>query len=145
VKSFTRMLKDWLDPLSPTVQPATGLQCDQDFAPPEPGFWQASVGRGSDGRLYEMSPADHKRLRPIILRSERAIRNEEIAAKARAARRGGDHLPISIIPYGGREEFEPSPPEAEILPPVPRPVPDWVEWDDIVMPPRGAGDDDLGR
>jgi hypothetical protein len=50
---------------------------------------------------------------------------------------GFRQLPITII--DGRE-FEPALPEAEILPPAPRPAPDFVEWDDIVMPPGGAGD-----
>jgi hypothetical protein len=139
MRFITRMFKDWLDPLPPVAQGPAGVKVDSDFAPPEPGFWQTLLALGSDGRIYEMGPADRKRLqRPIILRDPRAVRNEEIVAAARQRRaRGENAAPITII--GGRE-YEPALPEAEILPPVPRPVQDWVEWDDIAMPPRGAGD-----
>jgi hypothetical protein len=139
MRSFVKTLKDWLsDP--PAVQGSAGLKIDSDFAPPEPGFWQTLFGIGSDGRVYIMDAADHKRLRPIILRDPGSIRNEEVAAEARQRRaaRGGNHLPITII--GDGREFEPALSEAEMLPPAPRPAPDFVEWDDIVMPPRGAGD-----
>jgi hypothetical protein len=125
--------------LPPAVQDPAGLKIDSDFAPPEHGFLQTLLGRGSDGKIYELDAADHRKLRPIILRSERAVRNEQIAAEARQRRaRGGDHLPITII---GDGEFEPALPPAKILPPVPRPVPEPIEWDgDIIMPPTGAGD-----
>jgi hypothetical protein len=139
MRSFTKIFRDWLsEPLPPAVQSATGLQRDQDFAPPEPGFWQTLFAIASDGRIYTMSPGDRKRLpRPVYLRSERALRNEEIAARARAARARGD-VPITII--GGRE-YEPALPEAVLLPAAPRPQPDFIDWDgDIVMPPGGAGD-----
>src|ERR1700730_13856774 len=102
LKWFRTKMGDWA--LPPAVQDPAGLKIDADFAPPEPGFWQTLFGVGSDGRVYTMDAADHKRLRPIILRDPRAVRNEEIAAEARrrrAAREG--HLPISIIPHG-REE-----------------------------------------
>jgi hypothetical protein len=144
MRSFTKTLKDWLsDPLA--VQAPIGLKVDADFNPPQPGFWGTLLGVGSDGKVYTMDAAAHKRLRPIILRDPRAVRNEEIAAAARQRRadRGGDHLPITIIPYG-MEEYEPLP-EASILPPAPRPALDWVEWDDIIMPPQGAGDGNPGR
>ena len=140
LKWFRTRMGDWA--LPPAAQDPAGLQRDQDFAPSEPGFWQTLLGRGSDGRLYEMSPSDRKRLqRPIILRDPRAVRNEEIAAAARQRRaRDGD-----LIIIGDGREFEPSLPQAEILPPTPRPVPDWVEVDNIVMPSGGPKDGGHGR
>jgi hypothetical protein len=141
MRFFTRMFKDWLsDP--PAIQRPAGLKIDSDFAPPEPGFWQTLFGIGSDGRVYTMDAADHKRLRPVVLRDPRAIKNEAIAAAARQRRasRSGD-LPITIIPYG-REEYEPTLAHAEILPPVPRPAPDaglGEGWDFIEMPGGGDG------
>jgi hypothetical protein len=139
MRFITRMLKDWLDPLPSAVQAPAGLQRDQDFAPEQPSFWGTLFGIGSDGRVYTMDAADHKRLRPIILRDPRAIKNELTAAAARQRRaRGGDYLPITIIGHG--REYEPALPQAEMLPPEPRPAPDLVEWDDIVMPPGGAAD-----
>jgi hypothetical protein len=138
MRFITRMFKDWLDPLPSIAQDPAGLKIDSDFAPPVPGLLKTLFGWGSDGRLYEMSPADHKRLRPIILRDPRGLRNEEIAARRRAARRGGTDAPITIISDG--REYEPALPQAEILPPAPRPAPDWVDWDDITMPSGGAGD-----
>jgi hypothetical protein len=137
MRFITRMFKDWLSDPLPSAQGPAGLKVDSDFAPPAPGLLKTLFGWGSDGRLYTLSSEDAKRLRPIILRDPRAVRNEEIAARARAAR-GGPNAPITII--GDGREFEPALPEAEILRPVPRPSPDWVEWDDIVMPPGGAGD-----
>jgi hypothetical protein len=135
MRFITRIFKDWLDPLPPVAQGPAGLKVDSDFAPPEPGLLKTLFGWGSDGRLYEMSSADHKRLRPIILRDPRALRNEEIAARARAAR-GGNAAPITII---SDREFEPALLQAEILPPAPRPAPDFVDWDDIIMPAPGCG------
>ena len=59
LKWFRTRMGDWA--LPPAAQDPAGLQRDQDFAPSEPGFWQTLLGRGSDGRLYEMSPSDRKR------------------------------------------------------------------------------------
>jgi hypothetical protein len=72
--------------LPPAVQPPTGLRRDADFLPPERGFWSTLFGRGSDGRLYELPPEDQKRIRPVFLRSKRAVRNEQIASARQAAR-----------------------------------------------------------
>jgi hypothetical protein len=134
LKWFRTKMGDWA--LPPAVQDSTGLKIDADFAPEPPGFWVTLLGIGSDGRIYTMDGADHKRLRPIILRDPRAVRNEEIAARARAAR-GGTDAPITII--GDGREYEPTLSQAEILPTAPRPTPDWVEWDNIVMPPKELG------
>jgi hypothetical protein len=143
MRFITRIFKDWLDdPLSPSVQGPTGLQRDQGFEPEPDGFWATLLGRGSDGRLYEVSPSDRKRLqRPVILRDPRAVRNEEIAAAARQRRaRDGD-----LIIIGVDREYEPGLPQAEILPPAPRPVPAWIEVDNIVMPSGGPKDGGHGR
>jgi hypothetical protein len=136
LKRLWTKMGEWA--LPPAVQGPAGLKVDADFAPPEPGFWQTLLALGSDGRIYELPPEDRKRLlRPIILRDPRAVRNEEIVAAARQRRaRGENAVPISII--GAWREFEPALPQAEILPPMPRPTPDFVDWDDIVMP-SGAG------
>jgi hypothetical protein len=137
MRSFTKIFRDWLnEPLPPAAQGPAGLKVDSDFNPPA-GFWGTLLGRGSDGRIYTMNASDAKRLRPIILRSERAVKNEEIAARARAARNRTD-VPISII-RDRPEEFEPLL-EAEILPAAPRPVPDWIETDVIEPPRQGGGD-----
>jgi hypothetical protein len=126
--------------LPPSVQAPTGQQRDQDFTPPERSFWRILFGMGSDRKIYTIDAADAKRLRPVILRDPRAVRNEEIAAEAqrrRAARE--DPLPITVIP-NGVTEFELELPPATVLPPVPRPTPDWVETDVIEPPRRGGGD-----
>jgi hypothetical protein len=137
LKWFRTKMGDWA---LPAAQGPVGLKVDADFAPEQPGLLKTLFGWGSDARLYTLSSEDAKRLRPIILRDPRAIRNEEIvaAARRRRAARDGD-LPIKII--GGMPEEYEALPQAEILPPVPRPVPDPVDWEgDIVMPLRGAGD-----
>jgi hypothetical protein len=137
MRFIARMFKDWLDPLPPVAQGPAGLKVDSDFAPPEPGLLGTLFAWGSDGRVYTMDAADHKRLRPIILRSERAVKNEQAVAAARQRRaRGENAAPITIISDG--REYEPALPQAEILPPAPRPAPDWVDWD--TMPSGGAGD-----
>jgi hypothetical protein len=139
------MLKLFRRALPPAVQGPGGLQRDQDFVPPERSFWRTLFGIGSDGRIYELDAGDAKRLRPQILRDPRALRNEEAVAAARRRRAArGDHLPITVIP-NGMTEFELELPPAEILQPVPRPRPELVEVDDIVMPPRGAVDGGLDR
>jgi hypothetical protein len=133
-----RKMGDWA--LPPAVQGPVGLKVDSDFAP-EPEFWRTLFGLGSDGKIYTLDASDAKRLRPVILRDPRAVRNEQIVAEARRRRAAREeHLPITVIPHG-MTEFEPALPEAEILAPAPRPVPDWIEADVIVMPPRGPGDD----
>ena len=61
MKWFRTRMGDWA--LPPAVQVPAGLKVDADFAPPEPGFWGTLFARGSDGRIYTMSPADRKRSR----------------------------------------------------------------------------------
>jgi hypothetical protein len=136
MKSFTKIFRDWLSEPQPAIQSPHGLAVDADFNPPEPGFWGTLLGRGSDGRIYELDSVDARRLRPVVLRDERAIRNERLKAE-RLARRP---RPAVIILGGDDAEPEPALPRAKILPAGKRPVPDFVDWDDIAMPPRGAGD-----
>jgi hypothetical protein len=133
MRSFMKTLKDWLgDP--PASQGSAGLKVDSDFAPPESGFWGTLLGRGSDGRIYELDAVDARRLRPTILRDERALRNERLKAE-RLARR-----PRPAVIILGGDDAEPEPLlRAKILPPAPRPVPEPVEWDDIVFLPRSDG------
>lgn len=89
------ILKELISPLPPAVQHAPGLQRDQDFNPPEAGVLERLFGIGSDGRVYTVSAADQRRLRPILLRDERALRNEAIA-RERAKRRGDTPLPVNF-------------------------------------------------
>lgn len=71
--------------LPPAVQPARGLHADAAFNKPEPGILETLFGWGSDGRAYEMDAKDQRRLRPTYLKSERTIRNEQLAARRAAA------------------------------------------------------------
>lgn len=87
-------------PLPPVVQYARGLERDADFNPPELSFWErvTLVAWGSDGRRYELPPEDARRLRPILLRDPRAVRNEKLAADraSRRARGEPDRGPVSF-------------------------------------------------
>jgi hypothetical protein len=135
LKWFRTKMGDWALPSA--VQGAAGLKVDADFNPPQAGFWGTLLGRGSDGRIYELDVGDARRLRPVILRDPRALRNERLKAE-RLARR-----PRPAVIILGGDDAEPEPTlRAQILPPPPRPVPEPVEWNDIVFLPRSDGGHD---
>jgi hypothetical protein len=82
-------------PLPPTMQGPIGSKADQEWASGSPSIIQTLLGWGSDNKVYSLPPADQRRLRPILLRDERALKNEAIA-RERARRRGDTPLPVNF-------------------------------------------------
>lgn len=115
---FRNLIRSITSPLPPAAQGPVGSRADQAWAAqPEPSILETLFGWGSDGKRYELPPADARRLRPILLPDLRAERNRKIAEQRRAAYARGerDPAPVSFAVDAPQQAPGTAPPQYDFM------------------------------